>query len=201
MNDETIWIEGMRLVLRDVAPNDLDVLAYWLRPEQRWQELDGPMYDQPTPTEIARILGERRALAEGAYRPRPRTNLSIAAIDTDAMLGEVTWSGAADGTGLNIVIYNPDLWGYGLGYEALGLWCAYLFRERPDLPQLDLGTWSGNAGMIRLAQKLGFTEQRRDHRAAIVSGRHFDRLRYVLERDVWYRQFPEGFASTLGGEQ
>lgn len=201
MIDETTWIEGMRLVLRDIAPDDLDVLAYWLRPEQRWHELDGPLYDQPRPDEIARILDDRRALIASTDRPQPRTNLSVAAIDTDTMLGQVTWSGIVGETGLNIVIYNPDLWGYGLGYEALGLWCDYLVRELPDLTRLDLATWSGNQGMVRLAQKLGFVEQSRDRRSTVVGGRRFDALGYALDRTGWERLFPQGFAASLEGEQ
>jgi len=201
MIDETTWIEGPRLVLRDVRSDDLDALAYWLQPEQRWQELDGPMYDQPSPGEVARILDDRRALLASAGRPRPRTNLSIAAIDSEIMLGQVTWSGIVSATGLNIVIYNPDLWGYGLGYEAFGLWCDYLFEEALALNHLHLETWSGNAGMVRLAKKLGFVEQSRDRRSTVVGGRRFDSLGYVLDRGEWQRQFPDGFASSLEGEQ
>lgn len=201
MIDETAWIEGVRLVLRDVRSDDLDVLAYWLQPKQRWQELDGPMYDQPPPGEVARILDDRRALVASANRPRPRTYLSIAAIDSDVMFGQVTWSGIASATGLNIVMYNPDLWGYGLGYEALGLWCDYLFGEVPVLNALQLETWSGNAGMVRLAQKLGFVEQSRDRRSAMIGGRRFDSLGYTLDRTAWGRLFPRGFAASLEGEQ
>lgn len=201
MGDGAIWIEGLRIVLRDVVRDDLDVLAYWLRPEQRWQELDGPLYDQPGPDVIARILDDRRALVESGHRPRPRTILSVAELDTGTMVGQVTWSDAVGGNGLNIVIYNPDLWGYGLGYEALGLWCDYLFHEQPGLSHLELETWSGNAGMVRLAQKLGFTETARERRGTVVSGRRFDSLRYALPRTAWEQRFPGGFAASLEGEQ
>lgn len=201
MTDNATWIDGVRVTLRDMVLADLDVLTYWLQPEQRWQELDGPMYDQPAPDQIARILERRRALVTGTERPRPRTNLSIAEIDSGAMLGEVTRSGADGGSGLNIVIYNPDLWGYGLGYEALGLWCDYLFRVEPVFERLRIRTWSANAGMIRLAQKLGFVEQSRDRQAAVVGGRRFDALNYTLERPPWRADFPDGFAVTLRGEE
>jgi putative hydrolase of HD superfamily len=117
------------------------------------------------------------------------------------MLGQVTWSGRGSATGLNIVVYNPDLWGYGLGYEAFGLWCDYLFEEAPTLDNLHLETWSGNAGMVRLAQKRGFVEQSRDRRSTVVGGRRFDSLGYVLNRIEWGSLFPEGFAVSLEGEQ
>ncbi len=201
MSEAPIRIEGARVALRDIEPDDLDVLAYWLQPEQRWQELDGPMYDQPPPDEIARILNDRRALLRSPRLPRPRAILTIAEGDTDTMLGQVTWSGEVGRTDLNIVIYNPDLWGYGLGYEALGLWTGYLFHELPDRPRLDLATWSGNAGMMRLAHKLGFAEESRERRAAEVGGRRFDGVRFGLDRSEWDRRFPGGFQPSLAGEQ
>ncbi len=201
MSDESTRIDGLRITLRDIEPDDLDVLAYWLQPEQRWQELDGPMYDQPPPDAIARILDDRRALLRSAHLPRPRTTLSIASIDADEMMGQVTWSGDIDRIDLNIVIYNPDLWGYGLGYEALGLWAGYLFWELPDLPRLDLASWSGNAGMVRLAHKLGFMEESRDRKGAVVGGRRYDALRFGLDRSEWERRFPGGFQPSLAGEQ
>jgi putative hydrolase of HD superfamily len=201
MTDDTIWLDGVRVTLRDIGPADLDVLAYWLRPEQRWRELDGPTFDQPAPDEIARILEHRRTLATSRQRPRPRTNLGVADLDTDLILGEVSQIAGGDAPNLNIVIYNPDLWGYGLGYEALGLWCDYLFQDPDGSAALTLETWSGNAGMVRLAQKLGFAESTRDRRATVVGGRRHDALRYVLERAEWRRRFPDGFAATLEGEQ
>jgi RimJ/RimL family protein N-acetyltransferase len=204
MTDTAIRIEGARIALRDIQAKDLEVLAYWLQPEQRWQELDGPYYDQPSPDEVARLISERRELIASDHRPVPRTNLSIAAIDTDVILGQVTCGIDRDNpseSGLNIVIFNPDLWGYGLGYEALGLWVDYLFDALPDVTQLAFRTWSGNKGMIRLAHKLGFNEVARYRKSQVVVGRRFDGLGYALGRAEWRRHFPDGFASTLIGEE
>jgi hypothetical protein len=44
MRDETIRIEGARIVLRDATWDDLGPLAHWLQPGHRWHELDGPYY-------------------------------------------------------------------------------------------------------------------------------------------------------------
>jgi RimJ/RimL family protein N-acetyltransferase len=83
-------------------------------------------------------------------------------VTDDELLGQVTWEVARGEVtttpGLNIVIYNPDLWGYGLGYEAMGLWVEYLFGADPEVPSLELRTWNRNQGMVRLAHKLGFDE-------------------------------------------
>lgn len=200
MIDEMIRIEGSRILLRDMEPGDIDVLAWWLQPEQRWQELDGPLYEQPNPERIARILDDRREYVGGSTRPRPRTWLTIADSNTAEMIGQVTWRGnviqPSLQSNLDVVIYNPDLWGYGLGYEAFGLWCEYLFAEMPDAGSLDLKTWSRNVGMIRLAGKLGFAavgEQRRSR----FWRRGPDVVAYALSRAAWEGRFPEGFGAAL----
>ena len=204
MTNEDVWIEGARIALRDAQMQDLDVLAYWLQPEQQWQNLDGPFYEQPKPEEIARLLRERRALVTSQQKPVPRKFLSIAALDTNLMLGQVTChekQEVGNELGLNIVIYNPDMWGYGLGYESLGLWIEYLFGYGSGLMKLDLRTWSGNKGMVRLAQKLGFAEVARDRKSRLVNGRKYDGIAYTVARDTWQQRFPRGFASSLMGEQ
>jgi putative hydrolase of HD superfamily len=204
MTDTAIRIEGARIALRDTRAEDLDVLAYWLQPEQRWQELDGPNYDQVAPDQVTRILDERREVIASNQHPTPRTNLSIAEIDTDVVMGQVTCTidrGDTREAGLNIVIYNPDLWGYGLGYEALGLWVEYLFGALPDKPQLTMRTWSGNEGMVRLAHKLGFTEVARQRTSHGIMSRRTYGLGFAIERTEWVRRYPNGFASSLGSEQ
>jgi RimJ/RimL family protein N-acetyltransferase len=191
-----IRIEGQRVILRDPVRADLDVLAYWLEPDHRWHELDGPLGDLPRPAERERILQERRALVETVDRPVPRTMLTIAARDNDQMLGQVTWSGPSmGGAGPSIVIFNPDLWGYGLGYEAFGLWVDELLASQPDLPELRLRTWSRNTGMVRLARKLGFVEEPGQRRGLLR--RLPEVVGFRLARESWVERFPDGFARTL----
>jgi RimJ/RimL family protein N-acetyltransferase len=135
-------------------------------------------------------------LVEAVDRPVPRTLLTIAARETGQMLGQVTWSGVGTGaSGPSIVIFNPDLWGYGLGYEAFGLWVDELFASQPDVPELRLRTWSRNAGMVRLAGKLGFVEDSGQRRGWLR--RLPDVAAFTLARDAWVERFRDGFARTL----
>ena len=87
--------------------------------------------------------------------------------------------------------------GKGYGYEALGLWGEYLFRAMPELARLDLRTWSGNIGMMRLATKLGFREEARFRKARIVDGVHYDGMGYGVLREEWDARYPDGFAASL----
>ncbi len=67
-----------------------------------------------------------------------------------------------------------------MGYEALGLWSEYLFATMPRLPRLDLRTWSGNHGMMRLAEKLGYRLEARFRKARMVHGHYYDGMGYGI---------------------
>jgi len=199
MDDQRIRIEGARVVIRDAAPRDVDILAFWLEPDNRWQELDGPVTDLPNPAGRDNILAERRAIVTARSLPVPRTVLSIADRESDEMIGQVMLdSGTGQSAGeprASIVIFNPDFWGYGLGHEALGLWIDYLFDAMPDRDRIELEMWSGNAGMVRLAAKLDFIEDVGERRGLFRLRR--ESRRFQLERDSWAAQHPDGFAQSL----
>jgi putative hydrolase of HD superfamily len=98
---------------------------------------------------------------------------------------------------VGLAIYDPRHWGRGLGYEALGLWTDYLFREMPEIVRLDLRTWSGNVGMVRLAEKLGYVREACFRKARIVDGKYYDSLGYGVLREEWSGRYPDGFAVSL----
>ncbi|MCP4426555.1 MAG: GNAT family N-acetyltransferase, partial [Chloroflexi bacterium] len=81
----------------------------------------------------------------------------------------------------------------GIGYEALGLWCEYLWTAVPAIVRLDIRTWSGNIGMMRLAEKLGFKEEARFRDARIVNGDYYDGMGYGILREEWQALYPHGF--------
>jgi putative hydrolase of HD superfamily len=164
---------GERIVLRDWLLTDLERYAYWLQPGQRWQELDGPYYPKPTVSEIAEIMARLREEITTGNLADPRNTLVIAERQTNTLIGRVSryWqSEETNWLSVGIVIYDPEQWGCGIGYEALGLWSQYLFTAMPTLVRLDLRTWSGNVGMMRLAEKLGYREEARFRKARIVHG-------------------------------
>ncbi len=86
---------------------------------------------------------------------------------------------------LGIGIYDEKYWGKGIGAEAFNLWIEYLFREMPELVRLGFSTWSGNIGMIKLGQKLGFIEEARIRKARIVDDKYYDSLSYGILREEW----------------
>ncbi len=86
---------------------------------------------------------------------------------------------------IGIGIYDDSLWGMGLGFEALSHWIDYLFDSYKEIVRLDIRTWSGNYGMIKLAEKLGFTQEARFRKARIVNGQYYDSLGYGILKEEW----------------
>jgi RimJ/RimL family protein N-acetyltransferase len=194
-NNNALHITGQRLNLRDLHFKDLAPAQYWMNPSHEWHKFNGPYYP-PTPVdEIPDMMSTwAKHIARNAY-PTPRLRLAI--IDkSDSIIGTVTryWiSEETNWTAIGIAIWNDEHWGKGYGYEALGLWCDYLFAHEPKFVRLDIRTWSGNHGMIRLAEKLGFQQEAVFRKARIVNDVYYDGLGYGVLREEWQAKYPQGF--------
>ncbi|MCP4417809.1 MAG: GNAT family N-acetyltransferase [Chloroflexi bacterium] len=193
-------INSRKLLLRDWHTDDLNHLGHWLQPGHQWQELDGPYYPKMKVEHIPNHLKKLQDQIKKDDWPHPRQRLVISDKATDQMLGEVSWywqSKETNWLSVGIVIYDPAYWQQGLGFEALGLWCDYLLQAMPQLARLDLRTWSGNIGMMRLAEKLGFKEEARFRDARIVNGTFYDSMGYGILRSEWIEQQHQGFMAHL----
>ncbi len=194
-------IKGKQILLRDWELGDLPDYTRWLQPGHEWKRLDGPYYAGPSREEIPEIIEDQRNAVEFADWPTPRHQLIIASQTDNQMVGQVSWYWISEEThwpALGIVIYDPQHWRKGIGYEAMGLWSDYLLETQPLFVRLDLRTWSGNAGMMRLAQKLGYREEARFRKARIVNGEYYDGMGYGVLREEWMARYPLGFAASLG---
>lgn len=193
-------LAGKRAVLRDWRLTDLDAWGEWMRPEHRWHELDGPYYPRPsTDYVVQRKLDLKAKIAAGRW-PKPRHELVIADRASDRLVGLVTLAWESKETHwplAGVVIYDDTFWGRGVGFEALGLWTDYLFENLPDIVRMDLRTWSGNVGMMRLAEKLGYRLEAVFRQARIVAGAYYDGLGYGVLREEWRKLYPRGFLEAL----
>jgi RimJ/RimL family protein N-acetyltransferase len=200
MSTAGVKLIGKRLVLRDPKNEDLEALHHWSLPGHEWHKTDGPYYP-PTPVEkITEMIKRFEQVIADEDWPPLRSGLVIADAVDDCLLGMVSryWIGEeTNWIAIGISIYDPDNWGKGLGYEALGLWCQYLFDRESKFVRLDLRTWSGNIGMIKLAQKLGFQEEAVFRMARIVDGEYYDGLGYGVLRSEWEARYPDGFSAVL----
>lgn len=193
-------ITGHRLKLRDIQLKDIETAQYWLHPEREWHKLDGPYYPPAPAEKIPDMMKmwEKRITANNF--PDPRSRVAIASENDDEIMGMVSryWiSEETNWTAIGISIWNPDHWGQGYGYEALGLWCEYLFEAFPQFVRLDARTWSGNTGMMKLAEKLGFTREATFRKARIVDDEYYDGLGYGILRDEWSARYSGDFVASL----
>lgn len=195
-------INGSKIRLRDWKPQDLPVYEAWIMPppdggEHAWQHLDGPFYPNFTADGAQRWLSTLRSQVEAENWPTPRSTAVISDAADDSFIGQVSWyhweaPSEDDGFGshvlplrsLGVSIYPPDYWSGGYGTEAMQLWVDYLFTTS-DSHRLDLETWSGNVGMCKVAEKLGFTEEARIRQARKVRGELYDRMIYGMLRTEW----------------
>ncbi|GCE48356.1 putative hydrolase of HD superfamily [Thermosporothrix hazakensis] len=199
-SEEPISLAGNQVLLRDWRLPDLDYYRNWMRPDAPWKAFDGPYYPLPSPERLEEICREKQEQIEQHAFPPIRTNLVIADRATECMLGTVSsyWeSRETNWLCVGIVIYDPAYWRGGRGFEALGLWSDYLFRVDERLVRLDLRTWSGNTGMMRLAEKLGYVQEARFRKARIVGGIYYDGLGYGVLREEWQSRYPGGFSRFL----
>ena len=179
---------GKRVVLRDWRLLDLGPWEAWLKPKHRWHDLYSPYYPRPSARYIREQRGRLSRSIAAANWPAVRQQLVIAERASDVLIGLVTWGWESRETHwplVGVVIYDDKRWGQGIGTEALGLWTDYLFTHLTSAVRLDLRTWSGNPGMMRLAEKLGYKLEARFRKARIVGGKYYDGLGYGLLREEW----------------
>ncbi len=196
----TLPLQAGPILLRDWQYEDLEPYTDWLQPGHRWQETDTPYEPPMTPIEIEEQIASISTVIESGEPPTPRRRLVIALVGeraTDApMIGTVSayWEQQASlSLNLGLCIFEPDHWGHGIGYAALGLWTQYLFEKLPKLVRLGLRTWSGNQATMHLAEKLGYQEEMRLRQARIVKGKYFDGMSYGILRSEWQARYPDGF--------
>ena len=193
-------IVGKKVRLRDWQEGDLSRHRKFQEPGWRWQQFDGPYYTRKSAAENDAHVERIRARVAAADWPSPRVVVVIADRQTNELIGQLSRYWQSEEThwlSLGVAVYDAELWGRGIGYEALGLWGEYLLDALPELERLDLRTWSGNHGMMRLAEKLGYRMEARFRKARVVDGQHFDALGYGVLREEWRERHPGGFAQSL----
>ena len=85
---------------------------------------------------------------------------------------------------MGIVLHEAGSWGNGIGTRALKLWINHLFNTMP-LVRVGFTTWSGNARMIRVGEKLGMQMEARLRKVRLYEGKYYDSIRMGMLREEW----------------
>jgi len=107
---------------------------------------------------------------------------------TDELIGEVNWYWKSEEPlwmEVGVVIFNEAYWGRGIGAVVLGRWMDEIFHGFPQLVRLGLTTWSGNARMMGLAEKIGLRKEAVYRKARIVDHEYYDSVSYGILREEW----------------
>ncbi|MBF4692874.1 GNAT family N-acetyltransferase [Fusibacter ferrireducens] len=176
-------VKGAKVALRKTNRADIAHYIKWKNPNLKAWSLDAPWANHNL---TAIINWRKRWLNEGS-KP-PYRFLEVEASDGTHVGWVVVYHDDGDPhmTEIGIDIPEEGYWGQGIGTEALALWIQYIF-ETMQVERLSLSTWSGNQGMIKVGQKLGFQEEGRIRRGCRVDYQYYDRIHMGLLKTEWHR--------------
>ena len=179
---EYFELKSNQIRLRPIVQADLADYEHWNDPVSKAFDYDGPWYKNESLDSL--IEFRKKKLAQGISPPY--RSLEIDTIDEK----HIGWVNAyhndrdPHATAVGIGIRLDELWGKGMGTEALALWIDYLFKEM-NLTRIGLTTWQGNPMMLRVSEKLGFVEEARIRRSCFVKGQFYDRISMGILREEW----------------
>ena len=187
-----IEIEFENIVLRDMIESDIGDYVRWFTVEREWENWDAPWEKEDTDEET-----ERKKWMEYYQSVKKRTDDNLRyKFEIDYSGTHIGWVSAYNidenydwiessndhkpvYIAIGIDICEPDFYGKGIGTKALSVFINYYFEK--GFNELYTQTWSGNARMIRCAEKLGFVECCRKAGKREIDGQKYDALTFKLE--------------------
>lgn len=171
------FIEGKNIYLRTIGKKDLtDVYRDWFNDSEVC--LFNSHHRFPNYGENMKEYYERIVKA--------RTNLILAIVDreTDRHIGNVALQNIDflnQNAEVAIIIGDKDFWSQGVGYDACSCIMRHGFTEL-NLHRMYCGVFENNAGMRKLALKLGFKQEGISREQVFKSGGFKDVVRYGILR-------------------
>lgn len=187
-------IEFENICLRDMVESDIEDYVRWFTAETEWSKTDAPWEAVESDEEAERASWQkyyesvkelpddvRRWKFEIEWNGRHIGWVSSYSIDENYRWIGKTEEGRTVHRAVGIDICESDVWGNGIGTNALRAFINYNFESGEN--ELYTQTWSGNARMIRCAEKLGFQECNRNIGTREVDGQKYDGLTFRLKRE------------------
>jgi RimJ/RimL family protein N-acetyltransferase len=182
-----ILASGQRVVLRDGLLSDMNTYVRWMR-HGEWLQFDAPWENdlQALTDDEIREGFSKRFLHE-LSSPRKR---AIIAMKEAGIIGWVNRYGDKRFPSawlIGIDICENEHLNKGLGTEAFGLWLDYLFSNS-DVHRIGFDTYSFNARMIRIGEKLTFVHEGADREIIYWNGEWLHRLHFGMLRSEWEKR-------------
>ena len=186
-------IEFDNIILRDMIESDIENYVRWFTIETKWSNADAPWepIESDEKTErtswreyyesVKDIAGDvRRWKFEIEWNGKHIGWVSSYPIDENYEWIDEIKDSQTVYRAIGIDICEPNLWGKGIGTNALLTFINYYFDS--GVTELYTQTWSGNTRMICCGTKLGFVECNRYVGKREVEGKLYDALTFRLER-------------------
>lgn len=183
------------IVLRDMTESDIEDYVRWFTVEREWENWDAPWEKEDTDEEKERESWTKyyesvkelpddllRWKFEIEWNGRHIGWVSSYCIDENHEWVKKIEDGQTVYRAVGIDICEPDAQGKGIGANALRAFINYYFEKGENA--IYTQTWSGNARMIRCAQKLGFVECNRYVGEREVNGQKYDGLTFKLQIEL-----------------
>ena len=185
------------IILRDMMESDIEDYVRWFTTETEWSNTDAPWEPIGSDEETERTSWREyyesvkdlpdnmlRWKFEIEWNGRHVGWVSSYPIDENyEWIGEIK-DGQTVYRAIGIDICEPDVWGNGIGTNALRAFMNYYFEKGVD--ELYTQTWSGNIRMLRCTEKLGFVECNRNVGIREVDGQKYDGLTFRKVNKVRY---------------
>lgn len=184
-------IEFDNMILRDMIESDIEDYVRWFTVEREWESWDAPWEKEDTDAEAERkrwteYYESRKNRPDDVRRYRLEIEWNgrhIGSVNAYHIDENYEWIGKAENgqpahLAVGIDICEHNLWGNGIGTNALRAFINYHFENGED--EIYTQTWSGNARMLRCAEKLGFVECDRDVGALEIDGQKYDGLTFKI---------------------
>lgn len=182
---ELFLMKKANVVLRNMIFGDIEDYVRWFTVETEWMKTDSPWENEETTPEAERSSWtdyyERiRELPDDSKRWKYEIELDgkhVGWVSCYVDLGYVDNPGNIPAVGIDI----PDAtaWNKGIGTKALQQFLGDL-KER-GYKCVYTQTWSGNHAMLRVAEKLGFTEIVRKKDFRVVDGKKYDAITMQID--------------------
>ena len=173
------------IVLRDMIKSDIENYVRWFTAETKWSDTDAPWEPIESDEETERNYWHGyyktvKDIPDDVCRPKFEIEWNgrhIGWVSSYLIDENYEWVGQPqDGQtvyrAVGIDICESDVWGNGVGTNALRAFMNYYFDNGVDT--LYTQTWSGNVRMLRCAEKLGFKECNRNVGIREVDGARYD---------------------------
>jgi RimJ/RimL family protein N-acetyltransferase len=184
MKDGYPLFESERIAFRTLQDADLPLLHEW------WCNPDVMLYEDREAIR-PRLQSETDEMFRSWFKESPTmVSFCVALKPSKELIGVCLLMGISPRNRsaiLAIMIGRKDLWGQGLGKEALGLLLGYGFREL-NLNRIELHVMADNERGIRAYRAVGFREVGREREAWYRDGVWSDTVTMdILQREYFGR--------------